>query len=247
MIGVVACFSLALFSKTNSDKNAILAEEKKLRDSRPTAVNLMNMLDRMLETDLSYDKLMTTALAIYDEDSELCDSMGLAGAELVEDGDNILTHCNAGSLATVGKGTALAVIYAAHQQGKKIHVYVDETRPLLQGGRLTAWELKNWGIPHTIICDNMAASLMAEGKIQKIFVGADRIATNGDFANKIGTYSIAVLAHYHNVPFYPVAPSTTIDQSCLDGAHIPIEMRDPAEVKGVSGSFGSVRWSSSRV
>eukprot|EP01129_Flabellula_baltica_P010392 TRINITY_DN4384_c0_g1_i3.p1 TRINITY_DN4384_c0_g1~~TRINITY_DN4384_c0_g1_i3.p1 ORF type:complete len:217 (-),score=37.64 TRINITY_DN4384_c0_g1_i3:9-659(-) len=167
----------------------------------------------------------------------MCDKMSNYGAELIEDGDNILTHCNTGSLATMGLGTALGVIKAAWAQGKKIHVYVDETRPLLQGGRLTAYELKKEGIPYSIITDSMAAMLMKQNKIQKIFVGADRIALNGDFANKIGTYSVAVVAKYHNVKFYPVAPVSTIDFECETGESIPIEIRSDEEVHGAFGTL----------
>ncbi|MEK6554298.1 MAG: S-methyl-5-thioribose-1-phosphate isomerase, partial [Bdellovibrionota bacterium] len=148
------------------------------------------------------------------------------------DGEQILTHCNTGALATAGWGTALGAIRKAHEQGKKIHVYVDETRPLLQGGRLTAWELAKLGIPHTLICDNMAGMLMAQGRVSKVFVGSDRIARNGDFANKIGTYSVAVLAQYHKVPFYVAAPFTTVDALTASGKDIPIEERNPKEVRG---------------
>ncbi|NVJ48986.1 MAG: S-methyl-5-thioribose-1-phosphate isomerase, partial [Gammaproteobacteria bacterium] len=163
-------------------------------------------------------------------------------AQLCQPGDRLLTHCNTGSLATAGVGTALGVISAAHQRYSDIFVWVDETRPLLQGGRLTAWECGNRNIPHKIICDNMAAMLMAQGQVDRIFVGSDRIAANGDFANKIGTYSLAVLAHYHRVPFYVVAPQTTVDPNCADGQAIPIEQRSAAEVKGVSGAFGNCTW-----
>ena len=167
------------------------------------------------------------------------------GASLIKEGDQILTHCNTGALATAGAGTALGVIAKAHEQGKKIHVYVDETRPLLQGGRLTTYELQKLGVPYTLICDNMAASLMAAGKITKAIVGSDRIALNGDFANKIGTYNVAILCHYHKVPFYVAAPYTTVDFSCESGKEIPIEERKCSEVRGVHGSFGVVEWAPS--
>jgi len=182
------------------------------------------------------------ALELFDKEVKMNDAMAKFGASLVRDGEGILTHCNTGSLATPGKGTALGVIREAFAQGKKIHVYVDETRPLLQGGRLTAYELERAGIPYTLICDNMAATLMRQGKIQRIFVGSDRIALNGDFANKIGTYSVAVLAHYHHIPFHTVAPTSTVDFNCTDGSNIPIEERKKEEVLGASGSFGSVLW-----
>ena len=243
LIGIFAALSLAQFGQKETNKDKIKQTALALRESRPTAVNLMNAIDRMLATDLTSQSLMQTAIAIFEDDVAYCLVMAEQGAKLINDGDNILTHCNTGGLATAGVGTALGVIQIAHKQGKKIHVYVDETRPLLQGGRLTAWELEKLQIPYTLICDNMAATLMRAGKIQKIFVGADRVAVNGDFANKVGTYSVAVLAKHHNVPFYPVAPSTTIDVKCPTGNEIPIEERSADEVKGVFGSFGSVRWS----
>ncbi|OFZ80758.1 MAG: S-methyl-5-thioribose-1-phosphate isomerase [Bdellovibrionales bacterium RIFOXYD1_FULL_55_31] len=162
----------------------------------------------------------------------LCEAMAEHGSALIQDGDSILTHCNTGGLATAGIGTALGVIRRAHEQGKRLHVYVDETRPLFQGARLTAWELQKLGIPYTLICDNMAASLMGQGKVSRIFVGADRIARNGDAANKIGTYSLAVQAAYHRIPFYVVAPRTTLDEKCATGKDIPIEERAPDEVRG---------------
>jgi len=182
------------------------------------------------------------ATEIMNAEIDMNNAMAKFGAELVKDGEGILTHCNTGGLATPGKGTALGVIKEAWSQGKKIHVYVDETRPLLQGGRLTTYELQRAGIPYTLICDNMAATLMRQGKIQRVFVGADRIALNGDFANKIGTYSVAVVAKYHNIPFHTVAPTSTVDFNCTSGDHIPIEERDKREVQGASGHFGTVRW-----
>lgn len=246
LIGIAASLSLALFTNENTTWNEFKALEKKLRESRPTAVNLMNALDRMLEiaerSSMDYQKIVEQAENLFAEDVELCLQMAKAGADLIEDGDNILTHCNTGGLATVGLGTALGVIVQAHQQGKKVHVYVDETRPLLQGGRLTTWELEQHNIPYTLICDNMSGKLMAEGKVQKVFVGADRIAMNGDFANKIGTYNLAVICSHHKVPFYTVAPQTTVDTECASGAGIPVEMRKPEEVRGIYGSFGEIRW-----
>ena len=160
----------------------------------------------------------------------MCRAIGRHGAELLESGDGVLTHCNAGGLATADYGTALAVIFSAHERGKSIRVFADETRPLLQGARLTTWELRNRGVPVTLICDNMAAQVMREKKIQKVVVGADRIAANGDAANKIGTYGVAVLARAHGVPFYVAAPSSTFDLSLADGSSIPIEERDPREI-----------------
>ena len=169
---------------------------------------------------------------LFDEDVKLCELMAKNGNKVIEHNDRILTHCNTGGLATVGEGTALAVIKEAHREGKEIKVFVDETRPLLQGGRLTTWELTKEGVPYQLICDNMAAHLMAQGAVDKVIVGSDRIAINGDFANKIGTYSLAVLCHFHNVPFYVAAPYTTVDQECETGKDIPIEQRDPGEVRG---------------
>ena len=217
-----------------------------LRSSRPTAVNLMNYLDRLQKlVDSGADKLSLAdeVAAIFEEDVALCAAMSEHGAVLVAHGDSILTHCNTGSLATAGVGTALGVITTAHNQGKNISVWVDETRPLLQGSRLTAWELEQAGVPYQLICDSMSAGLMAAGKVDRIMVGADRIAVNGDFANKVGTYTLAVLARHHHVPFYVVAPTTTIDRYCNDGDSIPIEQRNADEVRGASGSFGSCIWS----
>ncbi len=246
LIGVAAALSLAKFMETKPGEKEFFQAAHKLRNSRPTAVNLMNALDRMIDTatksSFESEAVMQTAEEIFTEDVELCDRMANLGAELIKDGENILTHCNTGGLATVGVGTALGVIRRAHEQGKKIHVFVDETRPLLQGGRLTTWELHQLGIPYTLICDNMAAHLMKEGRVQRIFVGSDRVARNGDFANKIGTYSLAVNAEYHKVDFHPVAPRTTIDMKCDSGREIPIEERASFEVQGVRGSFGECRW-----
>ncbi len=197
-----------------------------LRVARPTAVNLAAAVDRVL----SAEDPVAEAEAIFDEDVALCEDMATQGSPLIHDGDHLLTHCNSGGLATAGIGTALGVIRRAHEEGKSVHVFVDETRPLLQGARLTAWELARLGIPHTLICDGMAAALMSAGKVDKVFVGADRIAANGDFANKIGTYSLAVVAKHHNVPFYAVAPPSTVDLTCASGTDIPIEERRAEEV-----------------
>lgn len=215
--------------------------------TRPTAVNLFWAIERMLRradqaiveqlpaSQLAHI-LRDEAQAIADEDFDACMKMGIYGAELVADGDTLLTHCNAGALATAGWGTALAPMYVAHKEGKKIHVFVDETRPVLQGARLTAWELQQAGIPLTLITDNMAGHFMHHGGIKAVFVGADRIAANGDVANKIGTYSVAVLAHVHNIPFYVVAPRSTIDLNLPSGEYIPIEQRNPEEVISVRGT-----------
>jgi methylthioribose-1-phosphate isomerase len=218
-----------------------------LRRTRPTAVNLFWAIDRVQhcakraiseQSDLHYlaQLLRNEAQAIADEDLAACMKMGIYGADLISDGDTLLTHCNAGALATAGLGTALAPMYVAHQAGKHIHVFVDETRPVLQGARLTAWELQQAGIPLTLITDSMAGHFMRHGGIKAIFVGADRIAANGDVANKIGTYGIAVLAHAHSIPFYVVAPRSTIDLNLSSGNDIPIEQRHPQEVTSVRGA-----------
>ncbi|KAN0014501.1 hypothetical protein ACTFIU_000819 [Dictyostelium citrinum] len=252
LIGVAASMSLynhILFNPQLS-KEEIIKVSNELRESRPTAVNLMFAIDEMMQLkesdvekrDYSATKFGEIAIRIIRNEVDMCDKMSKFGASLIQPGESILTHCNTGSVATVGAGTALGVIREAHKQGKNIHVYVDETRPLLQGGRLTTYELEREGIPYTLICDNMAACLMRDGKIQRVLVGADRIAANGDFANKIGTYSVAVLANHHNIPFHCVAPMSTVDIKCLTGKDIPIEERSHTEVQGASGAFGTVRW-----
>ena len=212
-----------------------------LRTSRPTAVNLFWALDRMSAAAkvegsglAVLNQLLDEARRIDEEDRAMCRAIGRHGAGLIEPGNGILTHCNAGGLATSDYGTALAVIFSAHEQGTPVHVFADETRPLLQGARLTAWELKRRGIPATLICDNMAAQVMREGKIQMVVVGADRIAANGDTANKIGTYGVAILARAHSIPFYVAAPSSTFDLSISDGSAIPIEQRDRAKSRMAS-------------
>ncbi|MEE2742516.1 MAG: S-methyl-5-thioribose-1-phosphate isomerase [Bdellovibrionota bacterium] len=246
LIGVAAALSLALYAENESRPENIIKKAELLRSSRPTAVNLMNALDRLLavgeKTQFNSKDLTKEAENIFEEDTLLCEKMAEIGAKLVGPQETILTHCNTGGLATVGRGTALGVISKAFELHEGLHVYVDETRPLLQGGRLTTWELEKLNIPYTLICDNMAAHLMSLGKIDKIFVGADRIATNGDFANKIGTYSLAVNAKFHNVPFYVVAPTTTLDNKGHQGKDIPIEQREADEVRGVNGHFGKVIW-----
>lgn len=210
-----------------------------LKACRPTAVNLAWAIDRMVKTaeankilpiEKLKNKLIAEAQRIYEEDREMCRKMGDHGAKILKDGDTVLTHCNAGGLATSDYGTALAPIYRAMEQGKKIKVFADETRPLLQGARLTTWELMQSGVEVTLICDNMAATVMRQGKINCIMVGADRIAANGDAANKIGTYGVAILAKHHKIPFYIVAPTSTIDFSIPDGSHIPIEERASEEI-----------------
>ena len=210
-----------------------------LADSRPTAVNLAWALSRStecaqnrpeLDSAAILDRLLEEAVAIQDEDRDTCQAIGRHGAELLPRGAGVLTHCNAGGLATAGSGTALAVLFAAADLGMNIEVYVDETRPLLQGARLTTWELTRYGIPTTLICDSMAAWAMRQGRVQAVITGADRIAANGDAANKIGTYALAVLAREHRVPFYIAAPRSTFDFSLACGEEIPIEERDGGEI-----------------
>lgn len=209
-----------------------------LAKTRPTAVNLFWALERMREKAVrasSWIELLDEAKNIHEEDIRANETMGRYGAELIPDGAGILTHCNAGALATGGLGTALGVIRMAFRQGKRIRVYADETRPVLQGARLTTWELMMDGIDVTLITDNMAGYLMAKGEIDLVIVGADRIASNGDVANKIGTYSLAVLTKHHDIPFYVAAPTSTIDLKVRSGREIPIEERDPREVREIGG------------
>lgn len=227
-----------------ADGKAFTEEVKKtaeyLAKSRPTAVNLFWALDRCLKKIKSSTQntvsqlkkiLVQEGIDILNEDIEMCRSIGRHGLTLIKDGDGILTHCNAGALATGDYGTALSPIYLAHEKGLKITVYSDETRPLLQGSRLTAWELKKGGINVITICDNMAAAVMREGKINLVIVGSDRIAANGDAANKIGTYGVAIIAKYHKIPFYVAIPHSTIDVKIKNGTQIPIEQRNPDEIR----------------
>ncbi len=211
--------------------------------ARPTAVNLRWALERMLTTAAAtagegsnlWERLHVEATSIWEEDRAMCRRIGEYGLSILSDGANVLTHCNTGALATGGIGTALAPIYLAHEQGRRLHVYIDETRPLLQGSRLTAWELMHAGIACTLITDATAASLMRQAKVDTVLVGADRICANGDFANKIGTYGLAVLARHHGVPFYCAAPWSTVDASLAEGDLIPIEQRAPSEVTAMAG------------
>jgi methylthioribose-1-phosphate isomerase len=245
LIGVAAALQLARLVEQGTTEADFERALWALREARPTAVNLMNAMDRMLSA-LKEGGLKGAAIEaenICTEDVALAENMATNGAGLIHDGDSVLTHCNTGGLATVGVGTALGAVIKAHQQGKRVHVYVDETRPLLQGGRLTTWELAQNKIPYTLICDNMAAFLMQKGKVDKVMVGSDRIAVNGDFANKVGTYSLAVNCKFHGVPFFVVAPQTTVDLNCPHGGDIPVEERSAHEVRGVRGGFGAVEWS----
>jgi methylthioribose-1-phosphate isomerase len=221
-IGVAAAYGIALAAARGEDLGAADAV---LRASRPTAVNLAWALDEMRD-DPSY----AHARRIHADEVHRCRRMAAHTAELLSPGTRALTHCNAGGLATGGYGSAVGALLAAWERGLLEHVWVDETRPLLQGARLTAWELETASIPHAVIADSAAASLMAAGEVDCVITGADRIAANGDTANKIGTYSLAVLARHHGIPLYIVAPSTTVDLATPDGAAIPIEERDPAEV-----------------
>jgi methylthioribose-1-phosphate isomerase len=246
-IGVSAAYGVALGAlRTQAATGAGFAPEfericARLAGTRPTAVNLFWAIDRMKRLFAALlaegaslaqiqEKLLAEAHAMYTEDIAACKAMGAFGGALLPDEGGVLTHCNAGALATCGYGTALGVIRSAIEQGKRIHVYADETRPFLQGARLTAWELMADHIPTTVICDNMAASLMRAGKIQAVVVGADRIAANGDVANKIGTYNVAILAKEHGIPFYVAAPWSTIDLATPTGDSIPIEERPAVEV-----------------
>ena len=246
LIGVAAALALGNMAESPASQNDLIEAAKKLRLARPTAVNLMAAVDRLmpliLTSKFQADLVVSEAEKIFSEDVDSCEAIANRGQEFIQDGDHILTHCNTGGLVTAGIGTALGVIHRAHQIGKKLHVYVDETRPLLQGARLTTWELEKMGIPFTLICDNMAGFLMSKGKVQKVFVGADRIAKNGDFANKIGTYGLAVLANFHQVPFYVAAPRTTFDKNCSTGEEIPIEERHPDEVRAGKAPHQAPVW-----
>ena len=256
-IGVSAAYGLALAAQklnTNDSLEKAIETMAEARDylasTRPTAVNLFWAMDRIRQRAEQFigarpsttlqalrEAVLSEANAICQEDVDMCRRIGRNGQRFIKDGAGILTHCNAGALATAGQGTALSVMFEAHKKGKKFRVYADETRPLLQGARLTAWELKQAGIEVTIICDNMAGWLMKQGKITAVITGADRIAANGDAANKIGTYSLSILAREHGVPFYIAAPSSTFDLSIKSGSEIPIEQRAAEEVT----TFGTMQ------
>ena len=249
-IGVSAAYGLVLtLQKLDANDGieksltALKHDYEYLASSRPTAVNLFWALDRVWHATSSAKTLqqlrevvLKEANAIYQEDGDMCRRIGQNGEKLIKDGSGVLTHCNAGALATAGQGTALSVMFEAHKKGKKFRVYADESRPLLQGARLTAWELKQAGIDVTLICDDMAGWLMKQGRINAVITGADRIAANGDSANKIGTYSLSILAREHNVPFYIAAPSSTFDLNIKSGAEIPIEQRSAEEVIKFAGT-----------
>ncbi|MBI5360197.1 MAG: S-methyl-5-thioribose-1-phosphate isomerase [Planctomycetes bacterium] len=250
LIGVAGAFGVCLIAKNIRTPNPtgflkeLRLKSERLASARPTAVNLSWAIKRMLAVAQKgsfrnaaalKESLLIEAKRILSEDIAMCEAIGRYGSKLIKNNSNILTHCNAGTLATGRFGTALSAIYAAKQQGKKIHVYVDETRPLLQGARLTAWELTQAGINCTLICDNMAGPLMAQGKIDCVIVGADRIARNGDTANKTGTYGLSVLAKAHKIPFYVAAPVSTFDLKTKSGRDIVIEHREEKEVLEFAG------------
>jgi methylthioribose-1-phosphate isomerase len=239
-IGVAAAYGVVIGMQACKEEQSweatFAAVTDYLETSRPTAVNLFWALDRMerrfraLSSQPVIQKLLDEAHAICAEDAATCRAIGRAGARLISDGVGVLTHCNTGGLATAEYGTALAVMFTAAEAGRRFRVFADETRPLLQGARLTMWELQQHGIDAMLICDSMAAQVMKEGRVQLVIVGADRIAANGDTANKIGTYGVAVLAKHHGIPFYVAAPVSTFDLSLPSGDAIPIEQRDPREV-----------------
>jgi methylthioribose-1-phosphate isomerase len=260
-IGVSAAYGLVLGMQKLSDTDnlerglKVLAKScEYLASSRPTAVNLFWALERVRQRAEKFvagkpdaklqelrEVVLAEANAIYQEDVEMCRRIGENGEKFITNGSGILTHCNAGALATAGQGTALSPMFEAHKNGRKFRVYADETRPLLQGARLTAWELKQAGIEVVIICDNMAGALMKQGHINAAITGADRIAANGDTANKIGTYSVSILAKEHGIPFYIAAPSSTFDLSIKSGEEIPIEQRAAEEVTTLGGSSGKTQ------
>ncbi len=253
-IGVSAGYGLVLgLQKCDSSSSeealeTLMQARDYLASSRPTAVNLFWALDRVVGAARQFvtaepgcsvqslrERVLSEAHAICNEDIEMCRRIGLNGMQFIVEGGGVLTHCNAGALATAGQGTALSPMFEAHRAGRKFKVYADETRPLLQGARLTSWELQQAGIDVTVLCDNMAGWLMKQGKVQCVITGADRIAANGDAANKIGTYSVSILAREHGVPFYIAAPSSTFDMSLAGGDQIPIEQRAADEVAGFAG------------
>lgn len=244
-IGIAAAMGMVLAVRNMNTEDfetfraAVERAARYLNTARPTAVNLFwatrrmqQLVESLRELPVSQIKqrMLEEAITILEEDAAMCRAIGEHGAQLIRDGDSWLTHCNAGALATARWGTATAAFYVAREQGKRIHVYADETRPLLQGARLTAWELQQAGVPVTLITDNMAATVMAQGRVQGVIVGADRVTANGDFANKIGTLGVAILAKEFGIPFYVAVPSSSIDLSMPSGEHIPIEERKPEEV-----------------
>ena len=249
LIGIAAGYAMALsvleigFNSPHNYRTKLLEVCDEIGSARPTAVNLFwaltqfrGIIQSAIEADQLPAAIVMHALNVHVDDASRCSRIGAAGAPIVADGMNILTHCNTGMLATGGEGTAFSVILTAHRQGKRIHVFADETRPLFQGARLTMWELQQHAIPATLITDSTAASLMASKKIDIVITGADRIASNGDTANKIGTYGLAIAAYHHSVPFYIAAPVSTIDFSMRNGSEIPIEERAAEEVSTIHGT-----------
>jgi methylthioribose-1-phosphate isomerase len=243
LIGVAAAYAVAMAASASRSRIEFAVTVNEIKSARPTAVNLSWAVERMLISYHAFadapdraERLLEQARRIHQEDAEMCERIGAFGAELMPEDGAVLTHCNAGALATAGCGTALGVIYEATRQDKKLSVFADETRPILQGSRLTAWELMREGIDVTLITDNMAGHLMSRGIIDCVIVGADRIAINYDVANKIGTYSLAVLAKEHSIPFYVAAPTSTFDRQIASGIDIEIEQRDPAEVTSCGGA-----------
>jgi len=249
-IGIAGAYAIAMAANVKVNlsveqfKRILVNVADEVKAARPTAVNLAWGVDRVMKIAQLYDGnnldefrvlLWKEADVILNEDRELCEAIGRNGASLLDDGDSVLTHCNAGALATAGMGTALAIVYVARDMGKKVRIFADETRPLLQGARLTCWELMQEGIDVTLICDNMAGFVMKQGKVNKVIVGADRVARNGDFANKIGTYSLAVLAREHGIPFYVAFPYSSRDDNIATGADIPVEERSSDEVTNWGG------------
>jgi methylthioribose-1-phosphate isomerase len=242
LIGVAAAYAVVMASMSSRSKTEFALAVNEIKSARPTAVNLSWAVERMLTsyrewTDLPDRewRLLDLALQIHEEDAHMCGRIGMLGQELLPDVGTVLTHCNAGALATAGCGTALGVIYQAVRSGKKLSIFVDETRPVLQGARLTAWELAREGLDATLITDNMAGYLMSQRRVDCVIVGADRIAINYDVANKIGTYSLAVLAKEHGIPFYVAAPTSTFDHQIASGVDIAIEQRDRNEVLTCGG------------
>jgi methylthioribose-1-phosphate isomerase len=239
---ILALQQLPAGSTMQQGRDAVVKACEYLASTRPTAVNLFwalnrirRCVDRFAVLQQLREAVLKEANAIYQEDVDMCLRIGQAGERFIKQGFGVLTHCNAGALATAGQGTALSVIFEAHKKGKYFKVYVDETRPLLQGARLTTWELKQAGIETVLICDNMAGWLMKQGKINMVLTGADRIAANGDTANKVGTYGLSILARQHSIPFYIAAPSSTFDLSIKTGDEIPIEQRAADEVMSIAG------------
>ena len=244
LIGITAGFSLAQYAFKNPKAKDIMQQAEVLKTARPTAVHLSKAVELVLRQNTPEEKL-NQAIDFYEEDKKACQKMANISRPLIEQGDSVLTYCNTGSLATGGIGTALGIVKQAFKDGKQIYVYACETRPINQGSRLTFWELQEEKIPSTLICDNMLASLMSQGKIQKVFVGADRISANGDTANKIGTYNLALICQHFKVPFYVAAPTSTIDKTLSNGRGIRIEQRDKKEISPYWAEKGTDIWNPS--